>query len=225
MSQKLVFWDFTGTLADESDLDSLICQDMEYAIAEKKGIQLWEARKEFKDHLKKYEHTWKWHDYVFHGEVFDIGWSQYHWAHFGRLDILPHAVDVLKYTRERGYKNILATNGVRRVMMLRLGYADLLPLFDLTVMSDDVKALKSEGKHFEYGLKFFNGDPNLSFSVGDNPIQDIKPANELGMKTIFCDSEGNLTHYHSNHISDEHLEMHNADHIISNLSEIMDIIK
>lgn len=222
---KLVFWDFTGTLADESNLDYGVCQDMEVAIAKKRGIKLFQAEKEFKIHLKKYENTWKWHDYPFHGETFDIGWMQYQWANFGSLDILPHATDILKHTRNSGYKNILATNGVRPVMMLRIGYADLIHYFDLTIMSDDVEALKSEGKHFKHGLELLNGDPKLSFSIGDNPIQDIKPAKELGMQTIFCNSEGNLTHYHSDHISKEHLELHNADHIISDLLEIMDIIK
>jgi FMN phosphatase YigB (HAD superfamily) len=87
-----------------------------------------------------------------------------------------------------------------------------------------VKALKSEGKHYEYGLRILNGDPKLSFSIGDNPIQDILAAKKLGLKTIYCDVGTNLTHYHSEHISNEHTMPTSSDHKIADLTEIKNII-
>ncbi|MBI2075955.1 MAG: HAD hydrolase-like protein [Candidatus Aenigmarchaeota archaeon] len=224
MKQKLVFWDWTATLADESKLDEDVCRGMEENVAKRDGIPFKEAEKRFKEHLRNLENTWQWHDYVLHGRAFGVDWKHCQQMHLKELVLLPRAKEILEYVRGRGYKNVLATNAVRAVILLRVGYAGLLDLFDIIITSDDVQSLKSEGKHFEYGLRVLDGDPSSSYSIGDNPVQDILSAKRFGLMTIKCDF-GQLTHYHSYHISGNHKELANADYSISDLSEIRRIIK
>lgn len=225
MKQKLVFWDWTGTLADESKLDEAVCKSMEEEVAERDKIPFEDAERMFKEHLRSLENTWQWHDYVFHGRTLGVDWKRHQETHLEKLVLLPHAKETLEYVGENGYKNVLATNATRAIILLRVAYAGLLDLFGTVVASDDVEALKSEGKHFEYGLRILDGDSESSFSIGDNPVQDILSAKRLGLRTIYCDFGQNLTYYHSEHISNNHRKSASADYRIVDLSEIEDIIK
>jgi FMN phosphatase YigB (HAD superfamily) len=222
--KKIIFWDWTGTLADESKLDWAVCRSMEQGIAKKENISTTEAEKIFKEYLKKLENRWEWHDYVLHGKNLGIDWKAPQERNLSKLIQLPYTKDALSYAKSKEYKNILTTNAVRDVILMRINYAGLQGLFDAIVASDDVQGLKSEGKHFEYGLKIEDGDSRLSFSIGNNPVQDILPAKRLGLKTILCDFGKNLTHYHSQHISHQYEKSAEADFLIKNLLEIKHII-
>ena len=221
---KIIFWDWTGTLADEAKLDKAVCLSLEKDIAAKRNISVAEAKKLFGDRLKAIEHTWQWHDYVQHGKDFDVDWKHSQEIHLDKLKLIPYAKKSLAYAKSKGYLNVLVTNAVRDVVLLRVGHAGLLPIFDAVITSSDVMALKAEGKHFAHGLQHLGGDAEKSFSVGDNPIQDIRPAKKFGIKTIFCDLGEKLVHYHSEHISNNHREMSQADHTIKSLQEIRAII-
>jgi HAD superfamily hydrolase (TIGR01549 family) len=175
---KIIFWDWTGTLADEARLDEAVCRSLEEDIAVERNIPLTEAERLFNNHLKDIENSWQWHDYVQHGKDFGIDW---------------------KHSQE--FLNVLVTNAVRDVVLLRAKHVGLIDMFEAVIASSDVKALKAEGKHFEYGLQHLDGEPHKSYSVGDNPVQDIQPAKKLGLKTIFCEFGEKLVHYHSEHIS------------------------
>lgn len=224
MPQKLVFWDWTGTLVDEFRLDEAVCRSMEEEVARRDGIPFEEAERRFKEHLKALENTWQWHDYVLHGKALGVDWKRHQEKYLRELVLLPHAREILEYSREKGYKNVLVTNAVRPVILLRIGYLALTNLFDAIITSDDVQAMKSNGEHFRYGLKTLDGDPQLSFSVGDNPIQDIEPAKRLGIRTIYCDFRRVMMHYHTEHISANHYELVKVDYTITNLLEIKNII-
>jgi FMN phosphatase YigB (HAD superfamily) len=221
---KIIFWDWTGTLADEARLDEAVCHSLEEDIAAKRNISQVEAGRLFNDHLKRIENSWRWHDYVQHGRDFGIDWRRSQEANLDELALIFFAREILAYTREKGFLNILTTNAVRDVVLLRAKHIEIIDMIDAIIASSDVKALKAAGKHFAYGLKRFDGDAENSYSVGDNPIQDIQPAKRLGLKTIFCDLGEKLVHYHSEHISNDHREVSQADHNIKSLQEIRTII-
>lgn len=221
---KIIFWDWTGTLADEARLDEAVCRSLEKDIALKMNISQVDAGRLFNDHLKRIESSWGWHDYVQHGRDFGIDWRRSQEANLHKLTLVNFAREILAHAKEKGFLNILATNAVRDVVLLRTKHVEIIDRLDAIIASSDVKALKAEGKHFAYGLQRFDGDPNSSYSVGDNPIQDIEPAKKLGMKTIFCDFGKKLVHYHSEHISNNHGKVSRADYTIKSLREIMEII-
>jgi len=208
----------------KSQLDKAVCQTIEAEIANKGNMTLSDAKKAFEDHLKKLENTWEWHDYVLHGNHFGLDWKKAQTKNLDKLILLPAAKEILIYAKDEGYRNILATNAVREVALLRLTHAGLMTFFEAIIASDDVQALKLEGKHFEEGLKRLDGSPHFSFSVGNNPVQDILPAKKLKMRTIFCKFGEGLTHYHSEHISVNYAETAVPDYRIQNLLEIRNII-
>lgn len=222
--EKIIFWDWTGTLADESQLDKAVCRSIEEEITKRENIPSHDAEKAFNDYLKKLENTWEWHDYVLHGKHFSLNWKELQERHLDKLRLLPDTEEILRFAKEKEYKNILATNAVREVILLRLAYASLISTFDEIIASDDVQALKSEGKHFVQGLRFLDGSATLSFSIGNNPIQDIIPARRLSLRTIFCEFGNELTHYHSPHISENYIETAIPDYRIRKLMEIKNII-
>ena len=219
-----MFWDWTGTLADESLLDEAVCRSLEEDIARKRGLSFDEAVQIYKGFLKTVENTWEWHDYVQHGQDFGVDWRHSQEINLEKLQLLPHASEILMYAASKGYQNVLVTNAVREVILLRLVQAGLAESFKTIIASSDVKALKAEGKHFQQGLTLLGGDPGQSFSVGDNPIQDIQSAKKLGLSTIYCEFGRNLTHYHSEHISDNHCAPIDPDFRIKSLREIRDIL-
>ena len=221
---KLIFWDWTGTLADEAEFDKAVCMTLEEEIAKKRDIPFETAVEVYQNHLKKLENTWRWHDYVSHCEELGIDWKYCQEKNLEKLKLVPGAVEILRYARGKGYKNVLATNAVRKVIDLRVGHAGIGTNFDLVIASSDVEALKSEGRHFEKGMEELEGKVTFSFSVGDNPIQDIRPAQKLGMRAVFCAYGKNLTHYHSDHISDNHRILVRSASRIRKLSDIKYII-
>ncbi len=191
----------------------------------KNAISFKQAAVKYNSHLTKLENTWRWHDYVSHGQELGIDWEKCQKQNLSKLKIIAGAEDILKFCRQKGYKNILATNAVKKVIQLRVEHADLQKLFDLVIASSDAGALKSEGKHFKLGFNKFGSSSDCSYSVGDNPVQDIRPALRLGLKTIFCESGRYLTHYHSEHISGNYKEKIEPDFKIKTLSEINKIIQ
>ncbi len=219
-----MFWDWTGTLADESLLDEAVCHSLEEDIAREKGISFAKAVQVYKEFLKNIENTWEWHDYVQHGNGFGVDWTHSQEINLDKLHLVPHSREILAYTASKEYKNVLVTNAVRGVILLRVKHAGLFNSFSAIIASSDVKALKAEGKHFNHGLALLNGKATQSFSVGDNPIQDIQSAKNLGLRTIYCEFGRGLTHYHSQHISENHSESVDADFRIKSLVEIKNII-
>jgi FMN phosphatase YigB (HAD superfamily) len=224
-TRRIIFWDWTGTLADESALDRAVCEHMERELARERGIPRREAAEEFQRHLEKLEGTWQWHDYILHGQALGLDWKQSQIESMARLRLIDGAVEILDFARGLGYLNILATNAVEPVVRLRAASAGIKSRFDAVIGSDRAGALKSEGRHFRIGLEDFEADPALSFSVGDNPVQDIRPARRLGMTTVFFEAGRHRTHYHSAHISNNHQENDRPDFRIRTLGELQEILQ
>lgn len=221
---KLIFWDWTGTLADEAELDQAVCTTLEEEIAKKRGITFEAAARSYQEYLKELEGTWHWHDYVTQCDELGIDWMHCQQSNLAKLRLVPGAVGILRYARAKGYRNILATNAVRRVIELRAAHIGIRAFFDLVIASSDVRALKAEGRHFEKGMAELDGEVYFSYSVGDNPVQDIRPAQNLGMRAIYCAYGKGLTHYHSHHISEDHKILVRSASRISKLSDIKYII-
>lgn len=222
--ERLIFWDWTGTLANESRLDAAVCAAIEKAISRRQGVSLSEARNRFQEYLRQLEGSWQWHDYIRHARLFNLPWEKIQQFHLDKLCLLPGAKEALSSARELGFRNLLATNAVRAVVSHRLSYLGIADLFDAIIASDDVAGLKACGLHFLHGLKLFGADPRACFSVGDNPVQDMAPARRLQIKTIYCPFGQNYTHYHTTHLKLNYQETVQADFVVSSLAEIKKIL-
>lgn len=223
--KKCLMFDWTGTLADEYELDKSVCKNMELEISRKEGISLEEANKKYTDFLKKYENSWKWYSYPLHGEKFGISWKESQLSALHKIKLIPNVLEVMTFYKEKGYCFFLVTNAVRAVIELRLDYLKVRNYFDIIITSDMVKSTKTTGKHFEYALKYIDLSDIRTYMIGDIYTQDLLPAKKFGIITILC-KFGDVAYLHTSN-SNEKIETKTdfPDYTISGIKEILKIIK
>lgn len=215
VNRRGIFWDWTGTLADEALFDSALCADIE----KKTGARQYFGR------LKRLENGWRWFDYVSHFKWAGLDWKDAHRQHKGKLRLVPGAKSILKFCMGRGYKNCLLTNAVKPVIDFRLKMTGCSKYFDLVIGCDEVKAMKEKGFHLRRAMKLLGlKSPKGGMAVGDNPVQDLAPARRLGMKTVLCEYGRGMTHYHTGHMLENHNSKFRADYAIGRLSELKPIL-
>ncbi len=85
--------------------------------------------------------------------------------------------------------------------------------FDVVVVSDEVGWRKPCGKIFQTALNKLQIQPCEAVFIGDNPIEDIKGAQEAGLKTVFVPSQFNK-------LKDLKEGKQDPDHIAKDLNSI-----
>lgn len=223
--KKCLMFDWTGTLADEYELDKSVCKNMELEISRKEGISLKEANKKYTDFLKEYENSWKWYSYPLHGENFGINWKESQLSALHKIKLIPNVLEVMTFYKEKGYYFFLLTNAVRAVIELRLDYLNVRNCFDLIITSDMVKSTKTTGKHFEYALKYIDLSDIRAYMIGDIFTQDLLPAKKFGIITILC-KFGDVAYLHTSNPNEKiESKIDFPDYTISGIKEILKIIK
>ncbi len=213
--KAVIFWDWTGTLADEAEFDSALCADIERKMG---------ARQFFR-WLKRRENSWRWFDYVSHFEWAGLDWKKAHLKHKGKLRLVPGAKPILAFCMRNGYRNCLLTNAVKPVIDFRLKMTGCSKYFELVMGCDEVRAMKEKGLHLWRAMRILGlKDPGGCIAVGDNPVQDLAPARRLlGMKTVFCEYGLGMTHYHTDHMLENHNSKFRADYAIKRLADLREI--
>lgn len=101
--------------------------------------------------------------------------------------IVDGAEAALRVTRTAGFRNVILSNHAPELPTLveALGLGDLI---DETITSATVGAEKPNRIIFDYAMKS-NGISEVQdvWMVGDNPIADVRGAQELGIRAILAD--------------------------------------
>lgn len=132
-------------------------------------------------------------------------------------DIYSDAPNVLDELKKSGYNLGIIANqqdGLKR----RLDKWGILNYFDIIISSSDTGVSKPDKSIFEKAIAKSKCTPAECFMIGDRLDNDIIPASEIGMKTIWI--RHGLTPLQSDHIGYIY-----ANFIVYNLSEICDILK
>ena len=119
----------------------------------------------------------------------------------------PEARPIVEYLLAEGYCLVIATNPLfpAKAIEQRLAWADLvdLPFAHVTHMENSYFS-KPNLNYYQDILTTIHCTPELTWMVGDDPINDIVPARTLGFKTwwisnqtnlntgVECDQQGNL---------------------------------
>jgi len=103
--------------------------------------------------------------------------------------LLPHAAEVLKGLRSRGYKLGVITNGEDWSQMRKLRVAGLLSLVDLAVISEHERIKKPDPRIFTRAAERLAVHPSECAFVGDHPRNDIYGAGAVGMRTVWYPGE------------------------------------
>lgn len=121
-------------------------------------------------------------------------------------------IDVLEDLTSKGYKLGIIANQ-KKGLENRLEEFGILKYFDIVIASAEVGVSKPDKEIFEIALAKANCKPNECIMIGDRLDNDIIPANQIGMKTIWI--RQGLAKYQNNISMEE-----NIDYIVHNLIEL-----
>ncbi len=109
----------------------------------------------------------------------------------GNNALFENALDVLTYLEQK-YKLHIITNGFEEVQFKKLKNSKLLPFFDQVVTSENVGVKKPDPRIFHYAMEVAGASSQESMMIGDNFEADILGAKNVGMRTIFCEFNGEI---------------------------------
>ena len=84
-------------------------------------------------------------------------------------------------------KTAIVTNGVPEIQKNKLQQLDIENCLDQVIFAKELNSEKPNHFPFEEALSQLSVNAETTLFVGDHPVNDIKPANELGMDTLWID--------------------------------------
>lgn len=172
MNVKWMFFDVGSTLVDETEAydhrvrDMIAGTDITFSAFDSKRIQL--AKQGFD------------------GNSAAIGYFGLQKTPWHSEDEIPFAdaAETLETLKARGYRlGIIANQNVG--VAQRLDAWGLLKYFDVVAASAELGVAKPDRRIFEKALELAECQPQDSVMVGDRLDNDIRPAKELGMRTVW----------------------------------------
>lgn len=109
---------------------------------------------------------------------------QIFWEHRNAVTLFDDASDLLPELKQR-YTVGAITNGNADVHYIGVGH-----LFDFVVNAADAGAAKPSPVIFNRALEHAGISADYAVHVGDDPITDVRGANEAGMRTVWFNPEG-----------------------------------
>ena len=101
--------------------------------------------------------------------------------------LIEGTVDVLTYL-EKKYQLHIITNGFIEIQGIKIKTSNIDQFFKTVTTGECAERNKPAPQIFSLALERAKASIQESIFIGDNPITDIKGANEFGMKTIWFNS-------------------------------------
>ena len=115
------------------------------------------------------------------------------------IDNLPNynnlfegAIEILDYLLVK-YKLHIITNGFEEVQVEKLKKSEILHFFDKVITSESVGVKKPNPLIFNHAMELTKTTPEQSMMIGDNYEADILGAQQIGMRTIYFNSNNEHT--------------------------------
>ena len=125
----------------------------------------------------------KWKKEAAYQELLDY-WEAEFYVH---TQLMDGAEDVLQFLKSRGLTLGLITNGTVYAQNFKIDHVGIRHWFDSIVVSDEVQVNKPDRKIFEIALERLEARPEASVYIGDHPLNDMKGAQDAGLKTIWLE--------------------------------------
>ncbi len=200
---KYLFFDIGSTLVDESECVKKRCE----VIIESNNID----RQEFYDRVEECAKT---DSYAVRAAALYYGAEIPKW--YGELEKLYPDTKMILEILSQKYKLGVIANQVAGTKD-RLDNWGIGKYFDVVVASAEAECAKPDLKIFNLALEQAGCKPNEAVMIGDRLDNDIVPAKQLGMKTVWV--RQGFAKYQS--ISNE---TEKPDFIIDSISDILDIL-
>ncbi|MBU90292.1 hypothetical protein CMO94_02020 [Candidatus Woesearchaeota archaeon] len=146
-------------------------------------------------------------------KVLASGIVAYRKVRTGFLEPYPNVDYVLLKLKRKGIKLGIVTDAPKLKAWIRLASMKLSNYFDAVIAYEDTKQRKPSKLPFKAALKQLNLKASECLMVGDWPGRDIKGANAIGMRTCFA------------RYGNPKIKKSGADYEISNIKELIDIVK
>lgn len=130
--------------------------------------------------------------------------------------LYDYTIEVLEFLIKKGYKLGIIANQ-KKGLDIRLEKFGILKYFDIVIASEEVGVSKPDIKIFNIALSKIKCLPQECVMIGDRLDNDIVPAKQIGMRTIWI-KQGLAKYY------DMSLGNGKADYIVDKLNEIKDIL-
>ncbi|HOX83963.1 MAG TPA: YjjG family noncanonical pyrimidine nucleotidase [Chryseolinea sp.] len=126
-------------------------------------------------------------------------------------NLMPGAINVLEYLKDRSYNLSVITNGFEEIQHLKLASGKLESYFDHIITSQKTGHRKPAPEIFKYALQAHNIQHHEAAMIGDNLIADIVGARNAGIDPVYYNPDS-IPHNETLH------------HEISNLEELLQIL-
>jgi putative hydrolase of the HAD superfamily len=107
-----------------------------------------------------------------------------------RLELLPGAIETLRWLRSFGCRTALLTNGAGPAQRLKLTRFELEQWFDAICIEGELGFGKPDERIYAHALALLAVAPSNAWMVGDNLTWDIEPAQRLGLRAVWIDRRG-----------------------------------
>ncbi|MEG2289200.1 MAG: HAD-IA family hydrolase [Clostridium sp.] len=207
---KIIFWDFHGTLAFNDWMLSKAVYKVLINNGDNTGILIDDIKKKpmkgfpWQDHEKKYLHLtknsawWENAENIFAecyrqlglGEEKAVKYAKEVRSELIKVDefiLFEDTIKTLRYFKERGYTNVILSNHIPELHDIVDGLG-LTTYFSECISSANVGYEKPNPKIYEYALEKYN-NPKDVWMVGDNIIADVRGAETVGIKAVLVRSE------------------------------------
>ncbi|MEK4081625.1 HAD family hydrolase [Solibacillus sp. FSL K6-1126] len=118
----------------------------------------------------------------------------------------PHIHEMLEELKENKIALGMITNGYGQFQMANIKALDIEKYFDVILVSEWEGIKKPNPQIFMNALKKLNVDPSESVFIGDHPENDVKAAQNVGMKGIWK-KDNQWTSVEADEIIDDYLEL------------------
>ncbi len=126
-------------------------------------------------------------------------------------NLIPGAITVLEYLKDRSYNLSVITNGFEEIQNLKLTSGNLHGYFDHIITSQKAGHRKPAPEIFQFAMQAHKVQNSESLMIGDNLITDMGGAKKAGIDTVYYNPDSN-PHNETLH------------HEISKLEELLQIL-
>lgn len=99
--------------------------------------------------------------------------------------LIDGAREILDYTKSKGYRLFIITNGFKEVQHEKLKQAGLQNYFEKVFISEEIKIPKPGRGIFEHAIKSSNAKKKSSLMIGDDWEVDILGALHFGIDAVY----------------------------------------
>lgn len=99
--------------------------------------------------------------------------------------LMLHAMEILEYCRNQGYRLGLVTNGKKHIQDSKIDLLNLRSYFDTLVISGEVGISKPDPGIYRLALERLETTAENTLFIGDHPVNDIWGSGQAGIQSIW----------------------------------------